>query len=453
MSNTRNGGNQHPKILVVGGGFGGLSCQNELRNKMPNADITIVDPNERFTFLPLLYEYLGGYADLDEIAPTYDFLLSSQQTNFLLNNRKPSNGSVIMKRGSAVEVDPEEKTLTIKSLPSGEMEVLKYAALLVSCGVPPSKPKENRPGIPPSAFSFSTLDDAVRLKRRLGLLSTMNAAANIVIVGGGYVGSELACTLAKTIPKNAQISILHRDPTGVCTGAEAYNRESAQERLTSLGVNVQLGATVQKVESKTRDDGQSFDDVQFTTAIGNEGSIRADVLIWTVSGATSKPRDTIKGLPMDDRGHVIVSSTCKVQGMENIYAVGDGAVVQSESSPSSPYPATAQVAMQQASVAAYNMQLDLEGKDGIPKKAFEYQSLGEMLSLGGDEDASISSLNGLLTLNGPLASTARRLVYAARMPTPEQVVRSSAGYVVGGLTRGVEAALGLAYDAVDDMTR
>jgi len=464
QSNTRNlymssagSPGYRPKVLVVGGGFGGLTCQKNLRNSMPNADITIVDPNERFTFLPLLYEYLGGFADLDEIAPTYDFLLSSQQTDLLPNNKKSSCESVAMKRGSALEVDPESKTLTVQSIPSGNKESLSYDALVVSCGVPPSKPKENRPSIPKTAFPFATLNDAVRLKRRLGLVSTMDTASSIVVVGGGYVGSELACTLAKIVPKDSQITILHRDPTGVCTGAEEYNRESAQERLHDLGVSVQLGATVTNVESKTSNDGQPYDKVQYTTATGNEGSIRADVLIWTVAGAASKPRDTIIGLPVDDRGRVIVSPTCKVQGLENVYAIGDGAVVQSEESSAStvtsPYPATAQVAMQQASVAAYNIQLDLEGKGGSPKKTFTYQSLGEMLSLGGDEDASIASLNGLFTLNGPLASTARRLVYAARMPTPKQAVRSGAGYVVGGLARGVETALGVGKNAVNDLTR
>lgn len=454
MSSSSGGTQQtRSKVLIVGGGFGGLTCQKELQTAMPNADITIVDPNERFTFLPLLYEYLGGYADLDEIAPTYEFLLSSSQAQTF---KAPSNdvSTTRMKRASALKVDPENKTLTVQNVQSGDKESLSFDALVVSCGMAPSKPKENRPSMPSSAFSFATLNDAVRLKRRLGLISTMNTASSIVVVGGGYVGSELACTLAKTLPSDTtQVTILHRDPTGVCTGAEDYNRESAQERLTDLGVHVQLGATVTNVDSKTSENGQSYDDVHYSTVSGNEGSIRADVLIWTVAGASRKPRDVIEGLPMDDRGRVIVSPTCQVEGLENIYAIGDGAVVEAGTSSSSPYPATAQVAMQQASVAASNIQLDLEKNDSLPRKQFSYQSLGEMLSLGGDEDASIASLNGLFTLNGPLASTARRLVYAARMPTPKQAVRSGAGYVFGGLTRGVETVLGLGKDAVDNLAR
>ena len=342
----------------------------------------------------------------------------------------------------------------VQNVVSGEKESISFDALVVSCGMPPSKPKPGRPSMPASAFPFATLNDAVRLKRRLGLVSSLNTASSIVVVGGGYVGSELACTLQKTLPKDAQVTILHRDPTGVCTGAEEYNRESAQERLTDLGVHVQLGATVTNVESKQDHAGQYYDHVEYSTVNGNEGSIRADVLIWTVAGATSKPKSVIEGLPMDERGRVIVSSTCKVQGLDNIYAIGDGCVVQSSNGSSSlSYPATAQVAMQQASVAAHNVQLDLEGNNREPRKEFNYQSLGEMLSLGGDEDASIASLNGLVTLNGPLASTARRLVYAARMPTPKQAIRSGAGYVVGGLTRSVETVLGIGKDAVDDLTR
>lgn len=456
---SRSAGNQgdRPKILIVGGGFGGLTCESQLRTSVPNADITIVDPNERFTFLPLLYEYLGGFADLDEIAPTYDFLLSSQQEQLdllLPSRRKSSDACVAMKRGSAIQVDPENKTLTVRSIPSGDKKTLPYDALVVSCGMPPATPKPGRPSIPSSAFSFTTLDDAVRLKRRIGLVSATNSASSIVVVGGGYIGTELACTIAKVVPKKCKITILHRDRTGVCTGAEEYNRESAQERLHELGVNVQLGATVTNVDSKTDASGQSYDNVYFNTTSGNEGTVRSDLLIWTVAGATKKPRDTIEGLPTDDRGRIIVSSTCQVEGLDNVYAIGDGAVVLSASSSTSasPYPATAQVAMQQAAVVAQNVQLDLEASTAS-KKTFSYSSLGEMLSLGGDEDASIASLNGLFTLNGPLASTARRLVYAARMPTPKQAVRSAGYAVVGGLTRGVETVLGIGKDAADDLSQ
>jgi NADH dehydrogenase len=434
-----------PKVVIVGGGFGGLTCQNQLRNTMPNAHVTIVEPNERFTFLPLLYEYLGGFADLDEISPTYEYLLSSPDFPRTINK---ASGSLSLERASAVELDAEKNLLHIQRLPSGESTSLQYDALVVSCGLPPSTPKANRPSIPSSAFSFATLDDAVRLKRRLGALSSGDS---IVVVGGGYVGTELACTLSKIVPKETKLTILHRDATGVCTGAEASNREAAQTRLESLGVNVKLGTTVENVASQTLDD-ETFDTVQYATTNGDEESIRADVLIWTVSGATKKPRQLVKGLPVDGRGRVVVSSTCQVQGMEHVYAIGDGAVVSespaSDKSVASPYPATAQVAMQQAQVAAYNLQVDLENK-GIQKK-FQYQSLGEMLSLGGDEDASISSLNGLFKLNGPLASTARRLVYAARMPSPKQAVRSGAGYVVGGLARRVG---GLATEIMEKFAR
>jgi NADH dehydrogenase len=432
--------NHRPKVVIVGGGFGGLTCQSALQNSMPNADVTIVEPNERFTFLPLLYEYLGGLADLDEISPTYEYLLSSPADLTPIIVNKKASSSVSLERGSAVEVDPEKKLLHIQRLPSGESTSLHYDALVVSCGLPPSTPtKANRPGIPSSAFSFATLNDAVRLKRRLGVSSSLQGDS-IVVVGGGYVGTELACALSKIVPKETKLTMLHRDATGVCTGAEASNREEAQKRLQSLGVNVKLGSTVENVASQTLDTGETFDDVQYRTTNGDKESIRADVLIWTVAGATKKPRQIVKGLPVDGRGRVAVSPTCQVEGMEHVYAIGDGAVVKEspgsdDKGAASPYPATAQVAMQQAQVVAYNLQVDLENK-GVPKK-FQYQSLGEMLSLGGDEDASISSLNGLFKLNGPLASTARRLVYAARMPTPKQAVRSGAGYVVGVLARGV----------------
>ena len=101
---------------------------------------------------------------------------------------------------------------------------------------------------------------------------------------------------------------------------------------------------------------------------------------------------------------------------DDVFVLGDCAKIEDMA-----LPCTAQVAMQQANIVAKNiMAKTLKGEDSSLEK-FRYLPLGEMLTLGASE-AAIYGLGGLVELDGPLASAARRLVYAARMPTQEQTV-------------------------------
>jgi NADH:ubiquinone reductase (non-electrogenic) len=118
---------------------------------------------------------------------------------------------------------------------------------------------------------------------------------------------------------------------------------------------------------------------------------------------------------------LVTGSDLKVSGQTNVFALGDCARCRKV-----PYAATAQVAMQQAPVAAWNVYAtlhNLENKnnaqDDLKLLPFQYLALGEMMTLGSD-DATISGLEGLVNLSGEAASVLRRLVYAIRMPTPQQ---------------------------------
>jgi NADH dehydrogenase len=148
-------------------------------------------------------------------------------------------------------------------------------------------------------------------------------------------------------------------------------------------------------------------------------TITSSLLLWT-AGATPPKKGVLNSiLPRDQSGRILTGPTLQALGLHNVFALGDCAnvVVEEELNSCSTtlsYPATAQVAMQQASVVAWNAYEVLINDD--KKRArllpFRYTDLGEMMTLG-TSDATISSLGGLFQTSGKGASAIRRLVYAS----------------------------------------
>lgn len=159
-------------------------------------------------------------------------------------------------------------------------------------------------------------------------------------------------------------------------------------------------------------------------------TLPADIVLFT---AGTEPSPVVKALPLkkDEHGRLLTRKTLQCLDVPFIFALGDCATVAGAHNP-----ATAQVAMQQAPVAAHNILTYLAQQDGIEgqkMKDFSFTSLGEMLSLG-DTNATISSFGGWVNLSGPLAAVGRRAVYGVRMPTFTQTVTAlvSAGAVTTG---------------------
>lgn len=162
---------------------------------------------------------------------------------------------------------------------------------------------------------------------------------------------------------------------------------------------------------------------------GSPFKIDADLVILTCG---IQPSELVSQLPFakDKSGRLLASRTLQTVSDPNVFALGDCVSIAEEQ-----VPLTAQAAMQQADIVARNIAV-LSGADTPPPftalEKFRYVPLGEMLTLGGTvADGALSSLGGLVEIDGPLAGLARRAVYAARMPTAQQTVTAavSAGVV------------------------
>ena len=374
-------------ICILGGGFGGLYTALRLSqlpwNQQTPPTITLVDHRDRFLFAPLLYELVTEELQTWEIAPPFEELLASTSIQF--------------RQAEVTGVDLDQRQVYLS-----QGNPLSYDRLVLALGG--DTPMDMAPGVADHALSFRTLQDAYQLKERLRLLEAAEAEKiRVAVVGGGYSGVELACKLAERLGERGRVRLVERTDMILRTSPE-YNRQAAQERLSELGVWVDLETSVTEVATDTLS--LSYKD--------QTDIIPVDLVLWTVGTRVNAIVASLP-LPHNDRGQVQVQPTLAVVDHPGLYALGDLADCIDAEGQS--VPATAQSAVQQADFVGWNIWASLNQRPQLP---FRYRHLGEMMILGSDR----ATLRGLrIHLDGELPHIARRLAYLYRMPTLSHQVR------------------------------
>ena len=398
-----------PHICILGGGFGGLYTALRLSQLTWAGDtgprmapqITLVDQNDRFGFLPLLYELLTRELETWEIAPPFEELLLGTGIRFIqgkvnhidTNRRRVSVTPVASSAASQPHEPISEQTLT-------------YDRLVLALGG--ETPMDLVPGAAEHAIPFRAVEDAYRLEEALRRCEASKAEKiRIVVAGGGYSGVELACKLAERLGDRGRVRIVELSDQILRTSPE-FNREAARKALEQQGVWVDLETQVKEIRANEIDLAYKAETKAETS------TLPVDIVVWTV-GTAVVPVVQALDLPKNERGKICICPTLDVVNHPEIFALGDLAVGQDADAQS--VPATAQAAFQQADYAGWNVWASLTQRPLLP---FRYQNLGEMMSLG-TQSATLTGLG--LTLDGPLAYLARRMVYLYRMPTLEHQLR------------------------------
>ena len=433
-----------PRICVVGGGFGGLNTALAL-NDLPwpsdvKPTITLLDKKERFVFLPLLYELCVDDASPEEVAPTFKSLLEGTDIEFV--------------QCGVDGVDATADTIYASSA-SGDSMKMDYDALVVATGADLNL--ASVPGAEEHAIPFYTIEQCYELRKRFNVLDSISERRSngeplkVVIIGGGYSGVEMSLNTLERLGggDKVEVTLVHRGEE-ILQYATDFNRKTGQESLKKAGIQVMTKTNVVEITSADNDEGQSDNDQKCRVKVqssvsGDESLLDADLLIWTAGATSINTQSGVLNsiLPRDESGRLVTGKLMRVRYNENAFAVGDCSRARKV-----PYAATAQVAIQQAPVAAWNVFATIMNKEGRRDRSgdeykllpFEYLNLGEMMTLGSD-DATISSLGGLVQLNGPAASIARRLIYAVRMPTVRQGVTAaveSTGRRVSSVSQGAQ---------------
>jgi len=483
------------RIYILGGGFGGLNTAltlaslpwpttmttieeegvHQQQKQQQRPIITLVDRKERFVFLPLLYELCVGDAELEEVAPTFQTLLKDSNVEFLQREIE----GVDVKNSMVYLSQPPSFSTTTTTDQSRRQEGASYDALVIATGADVNL--SAIPGAQSYAIPFYTVEDCFELRRTLALFKSVatttggsddadadtgvdiDRVVNVVVVGGGYSGVELALNVSERLKRSyskVEITLVHRGDE-ILQYATEYNRKTGVDRLKKAGVTLKTGSSV--VDVKSLHDAAEEDEMEdkfssdylnqrrcrvtlepksgssASTTAGATDVVDADLLLWTAGASSTNIANGVLNsiLPRDSSGRVVTDSLLctRAKGCEsdsNVFALGDRARVARRK----PYGATAQVAIQQASVVSWNVYASLlNGDESVTKSTaneqqpldllpFNYLDLGEMLTLG-EEDASITSLDGLVRLDGAGASILRRLIYAVRMPTARQALSAA----------------------------
>ncbi|RYH32053.1 hypothetical protein EON65_01175 [archaeon] len=203
-------------ICVVGGGFGGLYAALKLSRKVDaKTKIYLIDPKDRFVFLPLLYEIMTGIASAVEVAPLYRDLLGGSKVELL--------------HGKVANIDFTSRTCKLQPASSNCPNTISYDYLVLAVGNQPRLDLVS--GAKEHSMAFYSIDDAFKLRHRLNEIKRQEKGfIRISILGGGYCGVELATNVAQELGKDrAMVTLIERNDKILKTSSE-YNRFQA-ERL------------------------------------------------------------------------------------------------------------------------------------------------------------------------------------------------------------------------------
>ena len=370
-------------VVVVGGGIAGLFSALAVHERLPERPVVLIEPRDRFLFQPLLYELLSGELQSWEVAPSYRQLLSSRGICWLQD------------RVSGIDLDARELT----TVASGR---LPWGDLVLATGTEPND--FGVPGVREHACGFRDLDDVAHLRALVDDLKKRRTPETAVaIVGAGPTGVELACKLADMLDGAARIHLVEMGD-GILPNSASFNRERAAAALERREVCLHLNTAVTEVHA----DRVCFKDGTFLPHSG---------LIWSAGSSPTLP--DIHPKSAGARAPLNISEDLRLLYHPHVFVPGDCGRCSVN-----PWPATAQVAMQQGDAVAKALQAMDHTQEPEP---FQFQDRGEMLSLG-IGDATLTGLG--ITLAGPLAFKIRRATYLTRLPGLSLGLRSAGAWLM-----------------------
>lgn len=353
-----------PRIIVIGGGFGGLEVIKGLKGL--KAQIVLFDKYNHHCFQPLLYQVATSGLETNSIVMPFRKLFWGKNDFYF-------------RLGEVTSIKPEENWIETS------IGGIKYDYLVIANGATTNY--YGLEDVAQLANPMKTIIDAIKLRNIIirnfekALLIddpvVMNSYMDYVIVGGGPTGVELAGALAElkshVFPKDyPELEMSHMDihlieaTSRLLGGMSEKASSKALEYLQSMGVKVHLNCAVKSYDG---------DEVTFSTG----AKLISKTLIWA-AGVKGQPIEGLNSAAIGYAGRIKVDAFNQVLGCKNIFAIGDAAIMEGadEKYPKG-HPMMAPPAMQQGKLVARNIKHLMEGK---PMKPFHYADRGSMATIG-----------------------------------------------------------------------
>lgn len=374
------------RVLVVGGGFGGLSVVRALKHAQ--VQITLIDKRNFHLFQPLLYQVAtGGLSPADIAAPLRSIL------------KKQNNVEVIL--GDVTDFDPITREVILS-----DGERIAYDILILATGATHHYFGQDQ--WEPFAPGLKTLEDAQEMRRRILWAfeqaeraedpQERDAWLTFVVIGGGPTGVELSGAIAELAHHTLKRDFRRIDPTQTAV----YLLENAERVLppypTDLSAKAQRSLEKLGVTVWTQTRAANIEPGSVECAGAHEETLRAQTVFWAAGARASSLCSVLQErlqAPLDRNQRVMVELDWSLPGHPEIFVIGDLAHYAHQTG--APLPGVAQVAMQSGKYVARRIRDQLNHKTTKP---FRYLNLGDMAVIG--RNAAVANLH-VMRLGGWLA--------------------------------------------------
>ena len=378
------------EIVIVGGGAGGLELACKLGRKLGPAKVMLVDTRLYHIWKPSLHEVAAGTLDIHQEGLSYQMLAHDNGFTFVY--------------GPMTALDANARRITVGAVKASDGEDvlherrIEYGSLVMSVGS--TSNYFGVPGAREHTISLNATEDAERFRLRLLRLMAVAeqvreerpdavAALDVVIIGGGATGVELAAELREAsgvyatygfsrlqVKRDVRITLLEGAPRILAPLPERVSA-SALKLLGERGIQVVTDCRVTQIDPDK--------------VLDNAGNVYpANLVVWAAGIRAPEFLSTL-GLPTNKGGQIEVDAQLRVKGVPGVYALGDCAACIDESG--KPVPPRAQAAHQQADYLLKQFLRIAAGKT-FDEKPYRYRDYGSLVSLG--KTTSVGNLMGSL---------------------------------------------------------